>query len=157
MQTVFQKNLHWTICLHCIPAIWANTYKWVPGIVFQPIILRLSSFNWSCAAIAPSALWSIRTVYFGPIKLQEFGVFTCVKIGQSGTRGRDFCLYMSAPLWLIEHNFPFHQRLNIIAPQLELKHQDVLPIRVEQTRAEQSCLAEKGSCLRATCPSSPFL
>lgn len=46
-------------------------------------------------------------------------------------------LYMSAPLWLRQHTFPFHLRLKAAFPWLEMKHQRHLTRaeEVEQRRA----------------------
>lgn len=76
------------------------------------IAWRCAPSNRSCAAIFPahpsqrhlhwpirvSPFWPIRTALFGPIKPWGSGVLICLKMGQSGTRGGDFCLYKSA-LW----------------------------------------------------------
>lgn len=49
------RNLHWATCWLYVSAIWASPYKGVPGILFQPIGLRLSPSNQSCATIYPPA------------------------------------------------------------------------------------------------------
>lgn len=56
-----------------------------------------------------------------------------MRMDQSGTRGRDFCLYELAPLWLGERTVPFHLRLKTV-PLLELKHQRKTS---HQTRPDQ--------------------
>lgn len=83
-----------------------------------------------------------RKVPFGPIKLQGFGVLICMRTDQSGTRTGNLCLHKSAPLWLTEHTFPFHQILKTAFPQLEQKHQRCLAgaelSRQDWSRADQS-------------------
>ena len=37
----------WTACLYCVSASWTSPYNRIPGILFQPIGLRLSPSNWS--------------------------------------------------------------------------------------------------------------
>lgn len=44
--------LHWTLCLHYVPAAWANPYKALPWITFQLIGVRYSLANWICTAIS---------------------------------------------------------------------------------------------------------
>ena len=54
-------------------------------------LYRSSPFNQSCRVLWSTRValfWPIRTVLFGPIKLQGFGVFICMRTGQSGIRGQ---------------------------------------------------------------------
>lgn len=108
-------NLLWTAFLSCVPAFWVSPLG-APGIVFQQVGLKLSLFSRSCTAILPltslptsrgAPYWSVKTVLFRPIKLQEFRFLIFMRMNKSGTKIWDFSLYTSAPLWLREHNSPF--------------------------------------------------
>ena len=117
-------------------------YKGVPGIVFQPIGLKLSLSNQSWAAISHISIFTDQSEWlhsdqasdFGTNQIRKFGVLICVRTDQSGTRGRDFSLYKSAPLCPGESIFPFHPRLKTLFPWLKTS----CWTRAEQSRAEQS-------------------
>ena len=120
--------------LNCLPALFFflnQTYRDVPGIVFQPIRLRLSLSNWSCAAISPSAC-SLTKQSRSILTNQDCAFLTnqTVRIWSPYLHkndpirdwGRDISLYKSPLLWLREHTFPLHLGLKIAFPHLELKH-----------------------------------
>ena len=106
-----QRRLCWTACF-CIklpacpmflpsePALssslefYFNPEDWgyphsTRAVQFWPVIVVL--------------IWPIRTVTFGPIKLWGF---ICMRMGQSGTRGGDFCPCKPTLLWLQYPIFP---------------------------------------------------
>lgn len=76
---------HWAACLHCVPAIQARPYKGVPGILYQPIRLRLPPSNRSCAAISPSA--SSPTNQRGSILTNQDSASNCKDLESSFARG----------------------------------------------------------------------
>lgn len=109
-----------TAHVRCALAPWASPYTGVPGIVVQPIGLRLTLSDQNCTALFPSvalltkrkaSFWPIRTTLFGPIKMQGFGDFICLRTDQSGSRHWGFCLCKSVPPGLHEPIFSFHHRM----------------------------------------------
>ena len=140
--------LHWTACLHCVPVIWASPYKWVPGILFQPIGLRLSPSNRNCA---------IPTNYSTSILTNQGSVFWFHQISRiwslhlheerPGPRRGKFFLCKPTPLWLWEPTFPFNQRLKTVFPWLtwdvSLEQSAANQWSTKQTSIGQNCLAGK--------------
>ena len=86
--------------------------------------------------ITVAIFWSSRKVPFGPVRLQGFRVLVYMRTDQSGTRGRDFFLYKSAPFWLWECTLPFHWRLCCLGWAKTQKM--FLQCTVEQTSTDQS-------------------
>lgn len=113
-------------CLHCVPACWANPYKGVVGIIFQPIRdfpgpVSYPAISFSIFKEQPEQLHSnqtgqcflsIQTVRIWRPHLHEDGPIK--------DQGRDFSVYKSAPLCLLGVHFSIPPRL--VFPQLELKH-----------------------------------
>lgn len=102
---------------------WHNTYLSQPlrssSIPVSTNGSQVSPSNCSCVPISPStSLWinqratfcAIRTVLLGLIRWWGFGVLICRLKDQSGTRGRDFCLYVSSPLAQRAH-FPLPRNI----------------------------------------------
>ena len=147
--------LPWTVCLHYVSAIWVSFYKGVTGILFQPIVLKLSRSNRSYVASTNQSGF-ILTNQGGAFwtKLWGFGVLICLRTDQSGTRGGNLCLFKPAPLWLLDCYFPFHPRLKsafsigwaeTLRGLTRAKWSIPVQARTDQHRAEQTSRTELSS------------
>ena len=136
MQIAFQAKAYSKLpdsTLNCLSVlcfcIQVCCYKGVPGILFQPLGLYSScpigaaQFQQTRAAL----FWPIRTVPFGPVKLQGVGALICMRTDQSETKGQVFCLYNPTPLWLWEYTFPFHRILKTVSSWLSWNTKYVSP------------------------------
>ena len=94
-------------------------------------------------------------------KFQLFGFLICMRMDQTGTRGGDFCLYKSAPVWLCECTFPFPSRLVSLAGAETLNR--YCQSRMEQTstgpsgpiRNRAKLSGWRGSCLHGCFTAEP--
>lgn len=130
---------------------WARPYKGLPGVVFQPVGMRLFSSNQNCVAISfPISIfadqsewrfWPIRDSAFWANQIVRFGVLICMRQTHQGP-GLGTPVYVSQLPAGAERSFlsPWEGEGSISlagAERQKAKHQRCLT-RVERSRTEWS-------------------